>query len=210
MFSDLCVDCGRRTDTIDARRQVFRCRQCDNQHPHHHHGVTRDHNRELWLAHVSLTREFIQAAVARNQSEVKRLGDALDANQAQLGEAMGHYRGEGEVRRITVLLQEHIHVAGALVVAARDGDQAGVASNKERWYANANEVADAIGEQSPGGWFTNVPLRALMATHLDDTLAEALQLLKGEEAQEVYEKIRHHILLMGDVITAMLLCEKMG
>lgn len=190
---------------------VFRCKHCqlgcDKQPGEQNHRAIRDRNRELWEAHVSLTRQFIQAATIRDETRANEMGAALDVNQAQLGEAIGHYRGVGEVDRLTRLLQEHIHVAAALVVAARDGDQAGVASNKGRWYANANEVADAIGEQSPSGWFANVPLRALMTTHLDDTLVEALQLLKGEQAEEVYEKIRHHILLMADVITAMLLCE---
>jgi hypothetical protein len=77
-----------------------------------------------------------------------------------------------------------------------------VGTTKARWYANANQIADFLAKANP----TTLPateMRQMMADHLDNTLTEAVDHLKGNWTADIadYDKVHTQILQMADMLT---------
>jgi hypothetical protein len=75
----------------------------------------------------------------------------------------------------------------------------------DRWYANANEIADFLAAANPH--LSRTTMRAMMREHLDETLAEAVHRLQGDFAADVndYDAIHGHILVMADTISGAIM-----
>jgi hypothetical protein len=124
-------------------------------------------------------------------------------NQTDIGHAVKPYYGRAAGNRLTALLKEHILGAVALLQAAKAGDQALIKQRSDEWYANAKQIADFLHKANPHNWPRH-DLRAMMKTHLDQTLAEATHRLQGDYAADIrdYEHIHRHILEMADTLSA--------
>jgi hypothetical protein len=155
--------------------------------------------RKLWEDHITWTRLFIVSAVA-GLPDVEPTAGRLLQNQADIGAAIVPFYGEEAGAALTGLLREHILIAADLVTAAKAGDQAAVAEHADRWYANADEIADFLAAANPA--WPKGQLRQMMRMHLDQTLAEATARLAGDWAADIaaYEEIHLHILAMADVL----------
>jgi hypothetical protein len=159
-----------------------------------------DGMRKLWEDHVTWTRLAIVSFVTDNP-DLQATVDRLMANQTDIGDAIKPFYGDAAGDHLTTLLKEHISVAVDILSAAKAGDNAGVQSASQRWYDNANEIADFLAGANP-----NLPqdeMRAMMRGHLDDTLSEAVNQLQGNYAAGVqdYDAIHQHILLMADTLS---------
>jgi hypothetical protein len=156
--------------------------------------------RKLWEDHVTWTRLAIVSFVDDNP-DLSATVDRLMANQDDIGDAIKPYYGDAAGDQLTTLLKEHISVAVDILSAAKAGDSAGVQSASDRWYANANEIADFLAGANPN--LSQDEMRAMMRKHLDDTLAEAVNELQGNYADGVqdYDSIHQHILLMSDTLS---------
>ena len=86
--------------------------------------------------------------------------------------------------QLTQLLRTHISQAGDLVKAAKANDQAVVAKAKDAWYANADDIATFLSQANPSNWPVD-EVKAMMHTHLDQTIGEATDRLKGNHTQEI-------------------------
>jgi hypothetical protein len=93
-----------------------------------------------------------------------------------------------------VLLHDHITIAVEILQAAKAGDTGAFNDASDRWYANADDIADFLSAANPRFW-PNATMRADMKTHLDQTLAEAADELAGNYAASVadYEPVHLHI-----------------
>jgi prophage DNA circulation protein len=120
-----------------------------------------------------------------------------------IGNAIKPFYGRTAGNRLTALLKEHILGAVALLQAAKSGDQAQIAKASTAWYANANQIADFLHAANPRAW-SRTMMRAMMKTHLDQTLAEAQHRLQGDFAADVrdYDAVHRHILEMADTLSA--------
>jgi len=158
--------------------------------------------RKLWEDHVSWTRMYIISATANTPDKGATL-DRLMKNQDDIGNAIKPFYGRSAGNRLTALLKEHITGAVALLQAARSGDQDAIARASTAWYANANRIADFLSAANPRSW-PRSEMRAMMKTHLDQTLSEAQHRLGGDYAADVrdYEAIHLHILGMADELSA--------
>jgi hypothetical protein len=90
----------------------------------------------------------------------------------------------------------------ALLQAAKSGDQAAIKTASDAWYANANEIADFLHNANKRNW-PRAEMRAMMKTHLDQTLKEATDRLQGRFAADIrdYESVHRHILEMADMLS---------
>jgi hypothetical protein len=90
----------------------------------------------------------------------------------------------------------------ALLQAAKSGDNDAIARASAAWYANGNAVADFLNTANPRNW-PRKEMRAMMKTHLDQTLKEAQDRLQGHFAADIrdYEAIHRHILEMADELS---------
>ncbi len=90
----------------------------------------------------------------------------------------------------------------ALLAAAKTGDAGAFAKARGAWYANGRAVADFLSAANPRHWPRH-QLRAIMRTHLDQTLREAVDQLTGhfEAGAREYDAIERHILGMADMLS---------
>jgi hypothetical protein len=161
-----------------------------------------DQMRKLWEDHVTWTRLFIVSASA-DLPDLEATTNRLLKNQVHIGNAIKPFYGKAAGKQLTALLKEHIVVAGDILGAAKAGDSAGIETHSERWYENANEIADFLSKANPDNWHRK-EMRAMMREHLDLTLAEAVAQLEGRYADSVrtYDKIHRQILHMADGLSA--------
>jgi hypothetical protein len=174
-----------RTGTLTARQVAFH-----------------DAMRKLWEDHVTWTRLAI-VSFAAGLPDLQPTEARLLANQTDIGNAIKPYYGRAAGNKLTALLKEHITGAVALLQAAKSGDSAAIATASNAWYANTNEIADFLHNANPHNWARG-EMRAMMKTHLDETLKEAQDRLEGKYAADIrdYEAIHRHILKMADELSA--------
>lgn len=179
---------------------------------HHHaspaHALTarqlafHDGMRKLWEDHVTWTRLAI-VSFAGGLPDLPTTEARLLRNQVDIGNAIKPFYGRAAGNRLTGLLKEHILGAVALLQAAKAGDQAQITKASAAWYHNANQIADFLHAANPHNW-SQAATRAMMKTHLDQTLKEAQDHLQGRYAADVrdYDEVTRHILSMADTLSA--------
>jgi hypothetical protein len=93
-------------------------------------------------------------------------------------------------------------IAANIVTAAKAGDSATVTSENVRWRANATDIARFLHAANPKHW-PEATLRSAMFMHLDQTLAEATNELKGNYAASIkdYDKAMDHMLMVADTLS---------
>ena len=161
----------------------------------------RDTMRQLWEDHITWTRLYIVSAIA-DLPEKDATTQRLLQNQVDIGNAIKPYYGDAAGDKLAALLKDHIVGAAALLSAAKAGDNAGVKAASDKWYANANDIAVFLNGANPKAWPLDA-MKAGMKAHLDQTLQEAVDHLKGNYAADVtdYDKVHEHILMMADTLS---------
>jgi hypothetical protein len=161
-----------------------------------------DAMRKLWEDHVTWTRLYIVSAIA-GLPDIQPTAERLLRNQTDIGDAVKPFYGEAAGDSLTALLRPHILIAAEVVDAAIAGDSGRVQDALERWYANADEIADFLNAANPDNW-PREAMRAEMRHHLDLTLEEALARLRGDWEADIaaYDTVHEHILGMADVLSS--------
>jgi hypothetical protein len=176
-------------------------------HSHPSHALTsqelafHDSMRKLWEDHVTWTRLAI-ISFAGDMPDLSATEARLLANQVDIGNAIKPFYGERAGDRLTRVLRAHIVGAVELMQAAKSRDKAAIAKASSAWYANGDQVADFLSSANPYNW-PRAEMRAMMKTHLDQTLSEATNRLTGRYSADVrdYDAIHRHILEMADVLS---------
>jgi hypothetical protein len=163
--------------------------------------VLRTDMRKLWEDHVTWTRLFIVSALAA-APDTNATAERLLQNQTDIGNALRPLYGDAAGAQLTALLRDHILTAADLLGAAKAGDSAKVTSTNTRWYANADEIAGFLAKANPAHWPVGT-VGPMMREHLDHTLSEAVNQLKGDFAAGIadYDRIHLQILEMSDMLT---------
>jgi hypothetical protein len=158
--------------------------------------------RKLWEDHVTWTRLFIVSASA-DLPDLEATTDRLLRNQTDIGDAIAPYYGVDAGAQLTALLRDHILGAADLLAAAKAGDDATVQQATGAWYANGDDIAGFLSDANPKQWAA-ADMQAMMRTHLDLTLEEAVAHLEGRYADDVaaYDKVHDEILEMADMLAA--------
>ena len=166
-----------------------------------HTASLRDDMRKLWEDHITWTRNYIIAAEA-GSPDTGATATRLLQNQTDIGDAIKPLYGDAAGTQLTSLLRDHILTAADLITAAKANDADKVAATKDRWYANADAIADFLAKANPENW-PAAEMRQMMHDHLDITLAEAVDHLKGDYAADIadYDKVHTQILKMADMLT---------
>jgi hypothetical protein len=164
-----------------------------------------DQMRKLREDHNTCTRLFNVSAATETGDlpDVGPTADRLLANQVDIGNAIKPFYGQAAGDRLTALLREHILTAADILSAAKAGDEAAVATARAAWYANADEIASFLSTANPKHWPLD-EMRAMMRTHLDLTLDEAVARLQGRYADDIaaYEAVHTEILEMADMLSS--------
>jgi hypothetical protein len=160
-----------------------------------------DAMRKLWEDHITWTRLAI-VSFAGNLPDLPATEKRLLRNQVDIGNAIKPFYGARTGRRLTELLKEHINGAVDLLQAAKAGDAGTLAEAKAAWYANGRQIADFLSAANRRNW-PRAEMRAMMRTHLDQTLKEAADRLQGDFGADIrdYEAVHRHILMMADTLS---------
>jgi hypothetical protein len=160
-----------------------------------------DGMRKLWEDHITWTRLAI-VSFAAGLPDLPATEARLLANQTDIGNAVKPYYGRAAGNKLTALLREHILGAVAVLQAAKAGDQAATTKAVSAWYANGDDIADFLHAANPRQW-SRADMRAMMKTHLDETLKEAQDRLAGNFAADIkdYEAVHRSILEMADMLS---------
>ena len=158
--------------------------------------------RQLWEDHITWTRLFIVSAAA-DLPDLGPTTDRLLRNQQDIGDAIKPFYGDAAGQRLTALLRDHILTAAEILAAAKSGNTSGVDAASARWYANADEIAAFLSAANARHWPAD-EMRAMMRSHLDLTLAEAVARLNGDFAGDIalYDQVHGQILHMADMLSA--------
>jgi hypothetical protein len=179
-----------------------------NQHDHSKKPATsaqvafHDQMRKLWEDHVTWTRLAIVEFADGSRGFEATAGRLLQ-NQTDIGDAIKPFYGDAAGSQLTTLLHDHITIAVEILRAAKAGDTATFHAASNRWYDNANDIADFLAAANPRFWPAEL-MRADMRTHLDQTLAEASHELSRNYPASVadYEAVHLHILHMADMLSS--------
>jgi hypothetical protein len=157
--------------------------------------------RKLWEDHVTWTRLAVISLTTGSPDTEATVGRLLK-NQTDIGNAIKPFYGPAAGKQLTALLRQHILIAADLIGEAREGDQAGVASQQARWAGNADEIAAFLSKANPGAWKL-APMKAMMRDHLRLTTNEVVARLQKNWAADVraYDLIHHQILHMADMLS---------
>ena len=160
-----------------------------------------DAMRNLWADHVAYTRLFIVSAAA-GSADKDATTQRLLQNQTDIGNAVSAFYGQDAGNKLTALLKDHILIAASIVTAAKAGDNAKVASENQRWRANATDIARFLHGANPKHW-PEATLQSAMFMHLDQTLSEASNQLKGNYAASIkdYDRAMSHMLMVADTLS---------
>lgn len=151
--------------------------------------------RKLWEDHVTWTRLFIVSAEA-GAADTDATAQRLLQNQVDIGNAIKPLYGDAAGSQLTALLRDHIVTAGDLLTAAASGDTAKVTSTKDVWYRNGDEIAGFLAQANPANWPVD-EMRHMMREHLDLTLSEAVNRLKGDWTADIADYDRLHVQILG-------------
>jgi hypothetical protein len=156
--------------------------------------------RKLWEDHIMWTRLVIVDITEGLQSEEKDTGRLLQ-NYEDMEAAFKKYYPVDQATNIGDLLRDHLVIAASLVHAAKNGDTTAVSTAETAWYANANDLATALGTMNPN-WSKKAVID-MLNEHLKLTKEEAVAHLQGKYAVDIaaYDKIHEQALMMADVLT---------
>ncbi len=157
--------------------------------------------RELWEDHVLWTRLVI-VSTAANLPDLDATTQRLLRNQTDIGNAIKPYYGDAAGDKLTALLRTHILGAAELLAAAKANDSTRLDAAKKAWSANGDEIAAFLSGANPKNW-PLTDMQSMMRGHLDLTLTEAVDQLRGRYAQSVedYDRVKAEILQMSDMLS---------
>jgi hypothetical protein len=160
-----------------------------------------DGMRKLWEDHITWTRLAI-VSFAAGLPDLPATESRLLRNQTDIANAIRPYYGAAASAKLRGLLRAHIVGAVALMQAAKANNSAALTKAHDAWYANGNDIADFLAAANPPKW-PRGEMRAMMKTHLDETLKEAVDRLNGRFAADVrdYDAVHGSILEMADMLS---------
>ena len=162
---------------------------------------------KLWEDHVTWTRMYI-ISVTSELPDADFAAQRLLQNQVDIGNAIKPLYGDAAGEQLTSLLNDHILIAAELLSAAKAGDTARFEDANTRWYENADQIGEFLSAANPKNWSLN-DMQAMMKTHLDLTLEEAVARLNGDWTADVaaYDKVHDEILHMAGMLTEGILAQ---
>lgn len=163
--------------------------------------VFREDMRKLWEDHVNLTRFFIISTIS-NLPDQDETAQRMIQNQNEIGDAIKPFYGDAAGDQLAELLREHALISATLLQAARKADAPAFEDAVEKWYSNADELAEFLFDLNPENW----PLRKtkpMMKSYLDLTLEQALARWNGDFEKDIesYDKVHTHALEIADMLS---------
>ena len=152
--------------------------------------------RRLWIEHVMWTRSFI-ISTAANLKDLDFVTKRLLHNPVDFANLLSQLYGNEKAMKFEKLFTDHLLIAAQLVNSAKAGDTSAVSAHRDKWYANANEIAYFLSEINP--YWNHSDWQTMLYDHLKMTEDEAVQILtsKNDASIKEYDSIQKEALKMA-------------
>lgn len=156
--------------------------------------------RQLWIDHVSWTRNFIVSDIASLEDKNIVLERLLN-NQDDIRNSIKPYYGEDAGNKLSALLREHIELAGKVLEASKNKDSKALDKNNKLWYENADEIADFLSKANPN--YSNNELKDMLHKHLKFVTDQVIARLNKDCQTDInsYDKGEEHMIHFADIIS---------
>ncbi len=157
---------------------------------------------QLWADHMIWTYATVDAFF-HNPTALQPSLDRLLQNQKDIGAAIVPYYGKEAGDKLAALLTTHINQAVPVLTAAKNNDKEALDKALTDWYANAKAIAGFLTAANPKNWSATAT-EPMMKTHIDQTTAYAVDLLKNDYVNAVikFDEARQHMSEMGTVLAS--------
>jgi len=156
--------------------------------------------REAWEQHVYWTRMLLISIAERLQDQ-SATEERLLQNPKDIAGIFARYFCPDGVCAFQRLLTEHLEIGAELITALRDGQTGRADELRRRWYANADQMAEALSALSP--FYCRDEMRDMLRRHLDLTTQEIEARLAGHFEADIraFGQVEQEALRMADAFT---------
>lgn len=153
--------------------------------------------RQLWVQHVYWTRFFI-ISTAADLKDLEPVTKRLLENPKDFAELLAPIYGVQVADQFEELFTEHLLIAADLVNAAKNGEVDKANTAREKWYENADEIAEFL--SSVNRCWDKTKWKNMLYSHLEMTEKEATLRLQGNYTADIdmFDQIENEALTMAD------------
>ena len=158
--------------------------------------------RQLWLGHITHTREYAMAVHAGDQARAAAAADAVVANAKQIASAVGGFYGKAAGDQMLTLLAGHWAGVKALTDAVHAGDSAAQSKAMADLTSNGHDIARFLSGANPN--LPEATVFNLFATHVGHHATEIPQIMQGDTKYEqvTWDAMQQHMNMVGDALAA--------
>ena len=150
----------------------------------------------VWEQHIMWTRMLL-ISIASDLKDLDATQTRLLQNPRDIANVFRRYYGNNASNRIQNLLTEHLAIGKDLIVALKNNNQEEARKLNDKWYRNADEMAEAFSSINP--FYPREEIRRMLYEHLRLTTEEVKAILKGDYVADInaYDMVQKEILKMS-------------
>ena len=151
----------------------------------------------VWEQHIMWTRMLL-ISIAENLKDLDATQARLLQNPKDIANVFRKYYGDSASNTIQKLLTEHLVIGKDLIVALKNNNQVLSKELTDKWYKNADDMANAFSSINP--FFPREQVRQMLYEHLRLTTEEVAARLRKDYAADIkaYDMVQKEILGMSE------------
>lgn len=149
-----------------------------------------------WEQDIMWTRMLL-ISIAEDLKDLDTTEKRLLQNPKDIADIFRRYYGNTTANKIENLLTEHLAIGKDLIVALKNNNQKLAKELTEKWYNNADEMAEAFSSINP--FYPKEKVRDMLYDHLELTTDEVTARLRKDYTADIaaFDKVQQEILKMS-------------
>lgn len=149
-----------------------------------------------WEQDIMWTRMLL-ISIAEDLKDLDATEKRLLQNPKDIADIFRRYYGNTTANKIENLLTEHLAIVKDLIVALKNNNQKLAKELTEKWYNNADEMAEAFSSINP--FYPKEKVRDMLYDHLELTTDEVTARLRKDYTADIaaFDKVQQEILKMS-------------
>lgn len=154
------------------------------------------HMNMVWEQHIMWTRMLL-ISIAENLKDLDATKSRLLQNPKDISNVFKKYYGNAVATTIQNLLTEHLVIGNDLIVALNNNKQELAKELNNKWYKNADDMAEAFSSINP--FYPKEKVRGILYEHLKLTTDEVAARLRKDYSADIksYDMVQKEILNMS-------------
>lgn len=136
-------------------------------------------------------------SIAEELNDLDPTEARLLKNPKDIADIFRSYYGDAIANQIEKLLTEHLVIGKNLIVALKNNDQNSARKLNDKWYQNADKIAEAFSSINP--FYSKEQVQHMMYEHLRLTTEEVAARLRKDYVSDIkaYDMVQKEILDMS-------------